>query len=1279
MSRNKRLAVAVLLAIVIAVVFWSQSRIPALNEKAQMGLRTSITAIAFDTVVPVNAAEPLIVRILKSSLNWAYTNWRGMTFGLLFAAAALTILGSVRRRSFASPWLNTLSGVLAGAPLGVCVNCATPIAQGLFAAGARLETALATLMSSPTLNVIVLTMSFTLLPWELAATKLVGVLLMLLTIPFFVRRFATGIDLRAAGKVATEAARRDLPSASKTAQVHLESSESIGQATAAVAKEYVSHLWYIIKLALPLMLLAGVIGATVVELVPFDRFAQARASLPLLLGTALVATVLPVPIAFDVVIVMALVTNGIDAGLATVLLFGLGIYSIYPALVIARYVSVRLSLALGAAVAIVACGLGVGAQAYFEREAQGERRIIAQGLTQGAEAAQLAAIDTCDALPTELHVPCMSAALEALNGIVSDARACAALPSGIDTRGCSMMVAARSAEQRALASDSVAPCESLGARAAQCVYVVTTRRAVANRSIDACNTLPANAAIGACRAQYLNARLLFNPHESACAGLVGPELTDCRTNADIYAFADASNLGACENLSEAAREHCRYVVATAIIGRGGDASGCARLSTPELRGRCDSTATAWRAEREIALELCDSIDSGDLRASCQLRVAGKQIEAAVSRHTLQLARGDAGTAEASSAGVSAAAPDLSAPTVEWTIIRNDGVVEIARAPFANDKQTTGRFERIDAASLGLTRSWNFRATDFFEPFIIGKGIASGDFNGDLWPDVALATERGVAIYQNVGGRFELIEVNQGELTRANVFLVAFVDANNDGWQDLFASAYGGRNHLVLNLDGRFRRTDHLVFEGGQLVTLSAGFGDLDRNGELDIVLGNWSNGSEKLFTAERSANRILYATGGSYRAQTLDEVLGETNSILVADINGDMLADVLVGNDWNAPDVYYLGRAEGGLTRITQGPERGPEHVPLTTMFTMSLDLADFNNDLRADLFATDMTFADSPFADYCAQIRDTRERTRCYELVDIYEGLRNGRTSICAEQRDVTDRRECYMSFSVQAAKTLKDTSYCEGLSAREQALRALCEHLARPLPLEQPIDPAAHAPQAQRNVMLLGTERGFTEAGESLGVASSFWSWNAKAADFDNDGWQDVYVGNGFHFGDGFYEIQQNILFHNLRGERFTNAAEDWALDDTINTPSYTLIDFDLDGDMDIIATGVLASPRVFENQLNDRRSVVFALEDDIGNRSAIGAKVTIRYGSNAGLRQRKEVKLSSGFMSFDNPTTHFGLGDAEHVDAVTVHWPDGETTEHIGTLPAGHYRVRRLSPQQ
>ena len=118
------------------------------------------------------------------------------------------ILANIRRRQFKTPWLNSVTGVLIGAPLGVCVNCATPIAFGIYSAGARLETALASLFASPTLNVIVLTMAFTLLPWEIAAAKTLGVVLLITCIPFLVRRFAGAPDLQAANAVAADSSPR---------------------------------------------------------------------------------------------------------------------------------------------------------------------------------------------------------------------------------------------------------------------------------------------------------------------------------------------------------------------------------------------------------------------------------------------------------------------------------------------------------------------------------------------------------------------------------------------------------------------------------------------------------------------------------------------------------------------------------------------------------------------------------------------------------------------------------------------------------------------------------------------------------------------------------------------------------------------------------------------------------------------------------------------------------------------------------------------------------------
>src|SRR6059058_4989786 len=75
-----------------------------------------------------------------------------------------------------------------GTPLGVCVNCAAPIAQGMLKGGSRVETALATLFSSPTFNIIVLGIVVSIFPWYLAALKvLAGVIMVLLISPWLAR------------------------------------------------------------------------------------------------------------------------------------------------------------------------------------------------------------------------------------------------------------------------------------------------------------------------------------------------------------------------------------------------------------------------------------------------------------------------------------------------------------------------------------------------------------------------------------------------------------------------------------------------------------------------------------------------------------------------------------------------------------------------------------------------------------------------------------------------------------------------------------------------------------------------------------------------------------------------------------------------------------------------------------------------------------------------------------------------------------------------------------
>src|SRR5215831_17951964 len=190
--RDKRFILVLILTAMVAAYFWGGSRYPALNEKLMMGTHTPFSGLAFSTIVKIPADEKLIPRIFYSTVNWAYTNRQGMTFGLIFGALVMTLLSLIPRRSFRNPLGNAAIGMAFGAPLGVCVNCAAPIGKALRSAGASSETALAAMSSSPTLNVIVVTMLFAFFPAYMGVIKIgLTVAFILIGIPLLTRLIPT--------------------------------------------------------------------------------------------------------------------------------------------------------------------------------------------------------------------------------------------------------------------------------------------------------------------------------------------------------------------------------------------------------------------------------------------------------------------------------------------------------------------------------------------------------------------------------------------------------------------------------------------------------------------------------------------------------------------------------------------------------------------------------------------------------------------------------------------------------------------------------------------------------------------------------------------------------------------------------------------------------------------------------------------------------------------------------------------------------------------------------
>jgi len=567
------------------------------------------------------------------------------------------------------------------------------------------------------------------------------------------------------------------------------------------------------------------------------------------------------------------------------------------------------------------------------------------------------------------------------------------------------------------------------------------------------------------------------------------------------------------------------------------------------------------------------------------------------------------------------------------------------------------FLRYEGDAFGLDKHNNFSILEFFHPASVGRGIASGDFNNDDWQDVLLGTSNGVLLYRNLGGRFVLTDVDLSKIPNLDlgVHVATFVDINNDGWQDIYITIYGGKNYFILNDRGDFKNPKILeVPNTGAVVTLAVSFGDVNKDGWLDFVNGNW-----RFFYAQdgRGTNKLIRNNALKFTEEDLQEFRGQTLSVLLSDFTNNNNLDLITGDEFDSPDNFYLGDGEGNFREI----KKSDGIIPASADFNMSIDVADFNNDLFMDIYVSGQSayeiFTENP----CLDIQSSTERQKCEKNSEIIGIVRENSIEQCANLTKQRDKNECttmilfYMSF-YQENKELCDKM------PREYALQKfLCKgnFSIEGSPIVQDGLKNAITSLPWKNVLLQGTrDKIFQEASEEKKVAYAFNSWNAKFADLDNDEWQDIYVATG-ELMNWESVFQTNIFFHNYEGQYFEQAQEEFGLEDMGTTPSYTYIDIDNDGDLDIISVPINEPLKVYINNETKNNSITFEFRDKKGNFFGIGNKVYIYYGEDNRRHQVREIKSGGGFLSFDSPIAHFGLGQYDVVNRVEIIWSTGEKT--------------------
>ena len=240
-------------------------------------------------------------------------------------------------KSLAARFLESGNYEALGTPLGVCANCVAPIGQGLISAGASRYTALATMISSPLLNVVVLAMAFTLFPLPLALVRLAVPVILLGLVPLIAGRPAAGIELA-------------LPADDGTGWT---------RDIATTLLRFSKNLARLVAITVPLMVLAALLGAIVAEVLP-ARDIPATASLLGIIVVALIGTFLPVPMAFDVAAAFVLMSRGVPLPYVVTLLCTLGAFSIFPMLIVGRSLSWRTAAKMFSAVAGLGIIAGIG-------------------------------------------------------------------------------------------------------------------------------------------------------------------------------------------------------------------------------------------------------------------------------------------------------------------------------------------------------------------------------------------------------------------------------------------------------------------------------------------------------------------------------------------------------------------------------------------------------------------------------------------------------------------------------------------------------------------------------------------------------------------------------------------------------------------------------------------------------------------------------------------------------------------------------------------------------
>lgn len=563
--------------------------------------------------------------------------------------------------------------------------------------------------------------------------------------------------------------------------------------------------------------------------------------------------------------------------------------------------------------------------------------------------------------------------------------------------------------------------------------------------------------------------------------------------------------------------------------------------------------------------------------------------------------------------------------------------------------TPGVFTLQPADSIGIRFTNHLIENDvvnYFNTKYIynGGGVAAGDINNDGLPDLYFSSNIfSNALYLNKGDlKFEDISKTAGvEASRGFKTGVAMADLNADGWLDIFVCRSNHptgaiRSNLVYlnNRDLTFTESAATMGLQDSSYTTHVAFLDYDRDGDVDIYAVNHPHDFESGIQV-----RVKPTDKGFLRRTEPDNPL---NSDRLYRNNGDgTFSDVSKkAGIWN--------HAFGLSATVTDINKDGWPDVYVANDF-IEPDFLYINNG--------DGTFRDA-FGEY---FRHTAHNSMGSDFADFDNDGHEDAIVVDMLPEDNFRQKISSTSMVLDRYETLLKYGY---------------KH------------------QLMRNVLQRNNGNGtFSDIAPLAGVSNTDWSWAPLFADFDNDGWKDLFISNGIrkditnldyiqfkqdsinkadNLGVPYVSREnfkkwvnqmpstklRNYLYRNNGDLTFTNHAEQWGLNHKTFSNGSTLADLDADGDLEIIINNIDTVAFVYRNnsrELGGNNFLRVRLTGPASNPLGIGTSVKV-YAD--GKVQTSEQKITRGYLSTVEPVLHFGIGKAKTADSVIVEWPDGKS---------------------